>query len=152
MVSTYEITVNGETFVVEVDLSTSPVTVVVNGEPRAVTFRQLVEAAASAASARPAPAPAQAAAAPAPAPKPEPKPAVPAGTVPGEVVKAPMPGKILSILVQVGSTIKEGQTVCTLEAMKMEMPISATASGTVKAIHVSVGDTVAYGDPLVTVG
>ncbi|MBC7316390.1 MAG: acetyl-CoA carboxylase biotin carboxyl carrier protein subunit, partial [Chloroflexi bacterium] len=142
MVSTYEITVNGETFVVEVDLSTSPATVVVNGQPRAVTFRQLAAATASPA---PAAAPAPTATAPAPAPKPEPKPAaVPAGTVPGEVVKAPMPGKILSILVQVGSNIKEGQTVCTLEAMKMEMPISATASGTVKAIHVSVGDTVAY--------
>lgn len=148
--STYEITVNGETFVVEVDLSTSPVTVLVNGEPRVVTFRQLAMAAA------PAPAPVAAptaVVAPPPAPKQEPKPtAVPAGAAAGEVIKAPMPGKILSILVQVGSAIKEGQTVCTLEAMKMEMPISATAAGTVKAIHISVGDTVAYDDPLMTVG
>lgn len=70
----------------------------------------------------------------------------------GAAIKAPMPGKILSIRVKVGDTIAEGDTVCTLEAMKMEMPISATAGGTVKAIHINVGDNVANDDPLVTVG
>ena len=63
-----------------------------------------------------------------------------------------MPGKILSITVGVGDAVSEGDTVCTLEAMKMEMPISATGSGTVQAVHVQVGDTVAYDDPLVTIG
>ncbi len=144
MVSTYQITVNGESFQVEIgDVTASPLTVIVNGEAKAVTYA----AAPAVASAPSAPAPAAPVAASAPRPA-----ATPAGAVAGEVVKAPMPGKILSIRVQVGSAIKEGQTVCTLEAMKMEMPISATASGTVKAIHVEVGSNVANDDPLVTVG
>ncbi|TEU14383.1 MAG: acetyl-CoA carboxylase biotin carboxyl carrier protein subunit, partial [Anaerolineales bacterium] len=50
-----------------------------------------------------------------------------------------------------GDSVSEGDTVCTLEAMKMEMPISSTVSGAVKSIHTKVGDTVAYDDPLVTV-
>lgn len=142
--SKYEITVNGESFIVEVgDVSTSPVTVVVNGAAKTVSF----------VAATAAPATVAAPAAAAPEPKPTPKPATtPAGAMAGQVVKAPMPGKILSVRVQVGSVIKEGQTICTLEAMKMEMPISATANGAVKAIHVEVGSNVANGDPLVTVG
>lgn len=142
--SKYEIIVNGELFIVEVgDITASPVTVVVNGEVKAVTFAESSAATPTAAATAPVK----------PAPKLEAKPvATPAGAVAGEVVKAPMPGKILSIRVQVGSAIKEGQTVCTLEAMKMEMPISATASGDVKAIHIEVGSNVANDDPLVTVG
>jgi len=76
----------------------------------------------------------------------------PAGSVAGEIIVAPMPGKILSISVAVGQAIQQGDAVCTLEAMKMEMPISATAAGTVKAIHVQVGETVSNDAPLVTVG
>lgn len=151
MVSTYQITVNGESFQVEIgDVTASPLTVIVNGEAKAVTYA----AATATAPVATAPTPAAAPTAPAaPAPTAPAAPAVaPAGAVDGQVIKAPMPGKILSIRVQVGSAIKEGQTVCTLEAMKMEMPISATASGTVKAIHVQVGSNVANDDPLVTVG
>ena len=149
--SKYQITVNGESFEVEIgDVTASPLTVIVNGEAKAVTYAIATAGAAPTAPAPAAPAPAALAPmASAPAPKPA---VAPAGSVAGEVVKAPMPGKILSIRVQVGSPIKEGQTVCTLEAMKMEMPISATASGTVKAIHVEVGSNVANDDPLVTVG
>lgn len=147
MVSKYLITVNGESFEVEIgDVAASPLTVIVNGEAKSVTYA----AAPAVASAPSAPAPAAPVAASAPTAPASPA-ATPAGAVAGEVVKAPMPGKILSIRVQVGSAIKEGQTVCTLEAMKMEMPISATASGTVKAIHVQVGSNVANDDPLVTV-
>ncbi len=145
LVSTYEIAVNGETFVVEVgDVTTSPVTVSVNGEAKSVAFREITASAPAAipvVAAKPAPV-AQAA--------PIAKPA-PVGTAKGEIIKAPMPGKILSVRVQVGTKIKEGDTVCTLEAMKMEMPIAATAAGTVQAIHISVGTNVAFDDPLVTV-
>ncbi|NLG51884.1 MAG: acetyl-CoA carboxylase biotin carboxyl carrier protein subunit [Chloroflexi bacterium] len=149
--STYEITVNGNKYTIEVgDVSGPSVEVVVNGQRRTVDFREAQNVPAA-----PAPAPAAAAPAPAPQPAPEPEPApqaTPAGSVDGTVVKAPMPGKILSVRVNVGDTVSEGDTVCTLEAMKMEMPISATAGGTVKAIHINVGDNVANDDPLVTVG
>ncbi len=107
--------------------------------------------------------PAPVAQAPATAPQAAPAPVVaepaappvqpaPVGTVAGEVLRAPMPGKILSVLVTVGKTVKQGDTVCTLEAMKMEMPISSTTSGTVKAVHVQPGQTVANDAPLVTIG
>jgi biotin carboxyl carrier protein len=72
--------------------------------------------------------------------------------VQGHAVVAPMPGKILSIGVQLGDQVTEGDIVCTLEAMKMEMPIGTTSAGTVKAIHVRVGESVANDAPLVTIG
>ena len=139
----YEITVDGDRYVVEVgDISGSPVTVVVNGKPRAVEFAKMAETAK-------APVKPQA---PRPSP-PEPAPAPPANVAPGgDVVRAPMPGKIMTVPVHLGDSVLAGATVCTLEAMKMEMPIGATSSGTVQAIHVAVGDTVGHNDPLVTIG
>jgi len=152
-VGKYEITLGGKTYTVEVgDVSASPVEVVVNGERKMVQFSEVREAAPVAQPVKPAAAPP-----PPPPPKPEPAPApapevTPPGAVEGHAVVAPMPGKILSIGVQLGDQVSEGDTVCTLEAMKMEMPISATASGRVKAVHVQVGANVAYDDPLITLG
>jgi acetyl-CoA carboxylase biotin carboxyl carrier protein len=57
-------------------------------------------------------------------------------------VKAPMPGKILEVLVKVGDQVKEDDEVIMLEAMKMENPIYAPAGGTVKEIKVKTGDSV----------
>ena len=57
-------------------------------------------------------------------------------------VKAPMPGKILEILVNVGDKVNEDDELLILEAMKMENPIYATAGGTVKEIKVKVNDSV----------
>jgi glutaconyl-CoA decarboxylase len=150
-VNKYEITIDGTKFVVSVgDVSASPVQVIVNGEQKTVAFREAVAAApvlVAPATAPTLPSPV------APTPEPEPvAPVAPAGAAKGQVVAAPMPGKILSITVKVGDAISEGDTVCTLEAMKMEMPISCTASGTVQAIQAQVGATVAFGDPLVTIG
>ena len=145
----YEITVNGTKYIIEVgDISSSPVEVIVNGESRLVEFRE-----AERVGVVPPPTgdlPAQTASEPEPELEPSPRDAPP-GSEAGHVVSAPMPGRILSILVKAGDSISEGGTVCTLEAMKMEMPISSTGSGTVQTVHVRVGDNVAYGDPLVTV-
>lgn len=144
--SKYQITVNGSSYEVEVgDVASSPVQVMVNGVAKSVTIAE-GSAAPSLTVAAPV-----AALAPAPVAAPAPKP-VPAAAVSGSKVKAPMPGKILSVRVKVGDAVKEGDTVCTLEAMKMEMPVSATVSGTVKAIHVAVGANVQHDDPLVTLG
>ena len=57
-------------------------------------------------------------------------------------VKAPMPGKILEVLVKAGDKVNEDDELLILEAMKMENPIYAVAGGTVKEITVKVNDSV----------
>jgi len=59
-----------------------------------------------------------------------------------EKVFAPMPGKIVSIMVSVGDTVAENQTLAIVEAMKMENPVQAKAAGTVKEINCAEGDQV----------
>jgi len=54
--------------------------------------------------------------------------------------------------VEVGQPIKEGQTICIIEAMKLMNEIEADASGTVKAILVENGQPVEYGQPLFIIG
>ena len=73
-------------------------------------------------------------------------------TVAGEQVVAPMPGKILRINVNEGDTIKEGDTLLILEAMKMENEIFAKTSGKIKKINVSINDMVDTGDTLLIIG
>ncbi len=63
-------------------------------------------------------------------------------------VKSPLPGVILDIKVNVGDSVKKGQLVVILEAMKMEIPVVAPEDGTVASINVSVGDAVESGDLL----
>lgn len=66
-------------------------------------------------------------------------------------VKAPLPGTIVDIKVQVGDAVKKGQTVIVLEAMKMENNIDAESDGTVTEVRVTKGDTVMEGTILVTI-
>ncbi len=73
--------------------------------------------------------------------KPEPE-AKPQAVVTGNPVTAPLPGRILEVLVKVGDKVVEGQDVVVLEAMKMENSITTEFSGEVKAIFVQPGDTV----------
>ena len=84
-------------------------------------------------------APAPAAAAPA---APAPAAAAPEG---GEQVTAPMPGTILSINVAAGDTVKRGQVLMILEAMKMENEIMCPCDGTVASINTSKGSAVESG-------
>jgi len=67
-------------------------------------------------------------------------------------IKSPLPGKILDIFAQVGDSVKVGQTVICLEAMKMENNINADKEGVVKAIKVQKNDTVLEGDILIELG
>ena len=55
---------------------------------------------------------------------------------------APMPGQVRSVSVSVGDVVKKGQTLLTMEAMKMEIRIQALKDGAVKALHVAQGQTV----------
>jgi len=59
----------------------------------------------------------------------------------GQNVTAPMVGKIVDIKVKVGDRVQEDDEIAIMEAMKMEMPIVAPASGVVKEILVSLGQT-----------
>ena len=67
----------------------------------------------------------------------------------GESVCAPMPGNILKVNVTAGQTVKEGEVLVILEAMKMENEILAPKGGTVSQVSVSKGSTVETGAPLV---
>jgi len=110
----------------------------------------------------PAGAPAAAAAPVAPAAPAAAVPAAPAETAAapeGPVVKAPMVGTFYrspspdaKAFVEVGQTVKEGQTVCIIEAMKLMNEIESDASGVVKAILVENGQPVEYGQPLFVLG
>ena len=75
--------------------------------------------------------------------------AAPAGST---VVKAPMPGTIVSVKVNVGDMVKAGDVVCILEAMKMENEIMAPSDGKVVAVNASQGASVNTGDALVSLG
>jgi biotin carboxyl carrier protein len=62
--------------------------------------------------------------------------------------RAPLPGKIVEILVGAGDTVERGQTLGVLEAMKMQNAVCATRAGRVRAVHVNVGDEVTHGQAL----
>ena len=101
----------------------------------------------------PAPAPAPAAAAAAPA---EPAPAAP--TVDGNAVLSPMVGTFYRspspeapAFVEVGKTVRVGDVLCIVEAMKMMNQIEADRAGTVVAIHVENGEPVEFDQPLITI-
>lgn len=121
----YRITVNGTSYDVSVEeLSggAAPVAAPVAAAPVA------------------APAPAAAPAAPAPA----------AGGAGNIKVSSPMPGKILAVKANVGDSVKKGQVILILEAMKMENEVVAPEDGTIVSIDVTVGASVESGDTLAT--
>ena len=82
------------------------------------------------------------------APKPAPAPAA----TDGKPLLAPMPGMIISIEKKVGDQVNEGETVVILEAMKMENALPAPASGEIKQINFSSGDSVAKNDVICLIG
>ncbi len=138
------VTINGRSYTVEIDdlskLDNGTVEVRVNGQPYTVKLGQPAGAAPARSEAAPV------AAEPAPAARP---PAVaPQGDGQTQRVTAPMPGKILSVAVAVGDQVKHKDTLCTLEAMKMEMTVAAPGAGTIREVRAQVGDNVVYGDLL----
>ena len=137
----YNISVNGVAYSVSV-------------EETAAGAAPVAPAAAPAPKAAPAPAAAAAPAAPA-APKAAPAPAAApkaaAGAAGAVAVKAPMPGNILDVKVAAGASVKAGDVLVILEAMKMENEIQAPADGTVTAILVNKGDSVLEGAEIVKI-
>jgi len=68
-----------------------------------------------------------------------------------EIVTAPMPGKVLELLVEESSHVKEGEAILILEAMKMQNEIIAQVTGKVKRISVKAGDSVTKDDVLMEI-
>lgn len=118
-------------------------TITVNGTPYNVTVEEGTSSAPAPVAAAPAPA---AAAAPAPQPKAAPAPQ----SAGGISVDAPMPGNILDVKTSVGASVKAGDVLVILEAMKMENEIVAPQDGTVASVNVNKGDTVDAGQTIVT--
>ena len=67
-------------------------------------------------------------------------------------VKAPLPGTILELKVSVGDSVKVGDVLLIMEAMKMENNIKSDKSGTIKEVKVNASDSVLEGDVLIVVG
>ncbi len=136
-----KITINDKTYEVEVgDLSSSPIRVTVNGK----NYEVAIETTAS----EPTPSkPAVTTQAVKPVSVPKPAAAVSADT--GNEIRSPMPGTILEINVQIGSQVKVGQQVCSLEAMKMKNAIRSTKEGVIASVDVTQGQKVNFGDVLV---
>ena len=137
----YSFTINGKSYDVRVEsVQDGQAEVLVNGTPYQVSLNDT--------------APAE----PAPVVQPEPvKTKAPARhrplpVQPGTAVVSPMPGIILQVCVREGQTVKRGQKVAVLEAMKMENDILADCDGTVTGIYVNNGDSVADGVKILTIG
>jgi len=124
--------------------------ITVNGTAYEVEVEEVNAAGAAPAPKKSAPAPAAPKAAPAAAPA-APKAAQAAGA--GEhSIDAPMPGKIVKLVANVGQSVQAGDVLLILEAMKMQNEITADAAGTVKAFNVAAGQAVKNGDSLVILG
>jgi len=123
--------------------------VTVNGVAYDVVVEELGAGVAPVAPVVAAPAPAAAPAAPvAPAAPAAPK--APAGNAGATVVKAPMPGTLIKVAVKAGQSVKKGDVLCVLEAMKMENDILAPADGVVATVEAAQGSSVATDAVLVT--
>jgi biotin carboxyl carrier protein len=78
-----------------------------------------------------------------------PKATAPAGT--GATINAPMPGKVIAVKVNTGDSVKKGQELLIVEAMKMHNPVLAATDGVVQQIFVKAGDPIQTGTPLISV-
>ena len=151
--NTYKYKVKGVDYEVEIaEVEGNIAKVNVNGIPFELELQKPINAAKHPTMNKPkveAPAPAPAAPAVAAAPAPA-APAAPAGA--GNPVKAPLPGTITDVKVQVGQTVAVGETLLVLEAMKMQNNIESDYTGQVTSILVKQGETVMEGAVLLTIG
>jgi len=149
----YQYKVQGVDYEVEIEEVEGNIAKVnVNGIPFEVELQKPINAAKHPQLAKPkveAPKPVAAAPVAAPAAA-APQPAAPAGA--GTPVKAPLPGTIVDLKVQVGQQVSVGDVVLVLEAMKMQNNIEAEFAGTVTSVSVKPGDTVMEGSVLLTIG
>lgn len=144
---TYRFKINGNEYNVDINSVAGNIAdVTVNGTSYQVEMEDAPSAPAAPAAPSVPAAPVQAAAQAQTAPAPK-----PAASGAGKPVTSPLPGVIIAVKVNVGDTVKAGQELAVLEAMKMENSIEATHDGTVTAVHVAKGDSVLEGAAIVTV-
>ena len=134
-----KVEIEGKVYSVSIkDVHSNPVLAEVDGKVYQVFPEVQGPAVIPAVAAQPAPVPVAAPAAPAPS----------AGN--GLTLNAPLPGVIVSIDVQAGQTVKTGQQVCTLEAMKMKNAIRSDRDGVIAQVNVNAGDLVKHNQPMFT--
>ncbi len=135
----FQFKINGTEYKTSVkELGNGMTEVTVNGKAYQVEMeKKAAPAKAAAPKAAPAAAPAAKAA------------AAPAG---GFQVKSPLPGSVIKVVVSEGQAVKKGDTLLTLESMKMENVVAAECDGTVKQIAVSAGQNVMQDDLLIVLG
>lgn len=137
----YKFKVSGKDYTVSVNnVEENIVNLTVNGANHVVELEKAPEA----------PAPVARPVVQRPAPQAASAPAADGGA--GKPLKSPLPGVILDIYVKVGDTVKNGQKVLLLEAMKMENNIDSDRDGVVKEIKIGKGDSVNEGDVLLIIG
>jgi len=68
-----------------------------------------------------------------------------------ERIEVPITGKVISVNIKAGDSVKEGDTLCILESMKMENPVMTPVSGTVTEVGVAEGQVVKTGDLIATI-
>jgi pyruvate carboxylase subunit B len=132
-VSSYNVYINNEFFRVDLEQ--------IGGEPTVTSVRHATresEAPARETESKPAPA--------------KEEPAAAASDSEAQPVNAPMPGTIISLNVQVGDWVNQGDTILVFEAMKMENTLTAPADGTVQKILCQEGDQVKKDDKLLLIG
>jgi len=132
----YSFTINGRDYRVSVNsVDDAKASVSVNGKEYEVTFsgKEQLQAPKDSAAAASAPA------------------AMTAAASKAKKISSPLPGIIVELCVSAGQSVKSGQKVAVLEAMKMENDILAECDGTVSQVFVSMGDSVLEGAPIVEI-
>lgn len=141
---TFKFTINGNEYDVDVlEIEGRMAKIEVNGTLYNVELHNEVK------QAKPKPA-----SAPAPAPKPVKENAASAQIIKGGTtvpVRSPLPGVIIQVLVRQGDTVTVGQSLCTLETMKMENAIKAETAGVVAAVKINPGQSVLQDEVLIEI-
>ena len=143
----FKFTIDGHKFTTTVnELEGNLAEVTVNGTTFKVEIEKEQKAALKPVAPRPAAAPQPAAAAP------KEEASKPAAPVAGVKVVSPLPGSVIKVMVSEGQAVKQGDTLLTLESMKMENAVLAEQDGVVKQIVVSAGQNVMQDDVLLVLG
>ena len=139
-IATVRVKVGQQWYTVEIgDLTSSPVEVTVDGETFQVEVETEVERGPVSSPRR---------GRPRSGPRPSPQPIASASQSDG-IIRSPMPGRVISIMVRPGDQVAAGDELCVVEAMKMEQSIRTGRDGVIKTIHVQPMDSVSANDPLV---